>query len=74
MTDVFKNFILKNFSEFNHTVSNKFSNLDSKELEKMISNIIKNDEVLNEIDQVSIFISYMFMYYISFLIIYSLII
>ena len=54
MGDVFKNFIMRNFAEFNYTVSNKFANLDSKELEKMISNIIKNDEVLNEIDQVRI--------------------
>jgi hypothetical protein len=50
MNDSFKTYSLKIFNELNHTVLNKFNNLESKELDKNVTMLMKVEEYFNEMD------------------------
>lgn len=50
MNDSFKSYSLRVFEELNRTVLNKFSDLESKEIDKNITNLVKIDDCFNEIE------------------------
>jgi hypothetical protein len=50
MNDSFKNYSLKLFNEVNRNVLNKFNVLESNQIETNLNNIIKVEEIFNEMD------------------------
>jgi hypothetical protein len=50
MNDSFKNYSLKIFNELNRSVLKKFDDAESKEMENTINNIMKVEEIFNEIE------------------------
>jgi hypothetical protein len=50
MNDSFKNYSLKIFDELNRSVLKKFDDSESKEIENTINNIMKVEEIFNEIE------------------------
>jgi hypothetical protein len=50
MNDSFKNYSLKIFNELNKSVLKKFDDAESKEIENTINNIMKVEEIFNEIE------------------------
>ena len=50
MNDSFKNYSLKLFNEVNQNVFNKFNVLESNQIEMNLNNVIKIDDMFNEMD------------------------
>jgi hypothetical protein len=51
MNDNFKKYTLHVFNDLNISVSKKFDDLESKEIERNINTIMKIEETFNEIDK-----------------------
>lgn len=50
MNDSFKNYSLKLFNEVNRNVLNKFNVLESTQIEANLNNVIKIEEMFNEME------------------------
>jgi hypothetical protein len=50
MNDSFKNYSLKLFNDVNRNVLNKFNVLESTQIEANLNNVIKMEEMFNEIE------------------------
>ena len=50
MNDSFKNYSLKLFNEVNQNVLNKFNELESSQIEANMTNIIKIEDIFNDMD------------------------
>jgi len=50
MNDSFKYYSLRIFSDVNNNVLNKYNNLESKEIDKNLNNLMKIEDMFNEID------------------------
>jgi len=50
MNDSFKNYSLKLFNEVNQNVLNKFNVLESSQIEANLTNVIKIEDIFNEMD------------------------
>lgn len=50
MNDSFKNYSLKLFNDVNQNVLNKFNPLESSQIEANLSNVIKIEDMFNEMD------------------------
>jgi len=50
MNDSYKNYSLKLFNEVNRNVLNKFNVLESTQIEANLNNVIKMEEMFNEIE------------------------
>ena len=50
MNDSFKNYSLKIFNELNKSVLKKFDDAESSQIESTINNLMKNEEIFNEIE------------------------
>ena len=50
MNDSFKYYSLRIFSDINNNVLNKYNNLESKEIDKNLNNLMKIEDMFNEMD------------------------
>ena len=54
MNDNFRQVCFKNFNELNNEIVKKFHEISSKELEKMLNEMIKTEEIFIEMEEVKL--------------------
>ncbi len=52
MNENFRQICFKNFSDINIEITKKFHEISSKELEKMLNEMIKTDELFQDMEEV----------------------
>lgn len=53
MNENFKQICFKNFTDINNEIIKKFHEISSKELEKMLNELIKTDEIFLDMEEVT---------------------
>ncbi len=53
MNENFRQICFKNFTDINNEITKKFHEISSKELEKMLNELIKTDELFQDMEEVS---------------------